>query len=145
MSKFNDPLVVLLTCSFLLSGPAKSDTCPRFQIGITLEDREDGTHFHSSVAVKNVELDLDFEKDAQFEGQIRAKLALKNDKRVPKAKNNVLYGVDSVLSCREGDTIYVSVSLSEKSARAAVELKNMILDSLKEFPGSGSSIEPQGR
>ena len=145
MSKFSSPFIALLTCSFLLSGQARSDTCPPFEIGITSENKEDGWHFHSSVAVKNVLQDLEFEKDAQFEGEIRAKLALKNDKRVPKAKNNVLYGVTGTSFCRAGDTIYVSVSISDKSARAAVQMKNLMLDSLRELPSRCSLVEPQGR
>ena len=133
MGKFRK-IATLLTCSFLFSGELLADSCPAFPLGVTLENQPDGDHFHSSVAVKNVPLEGDFEKDAIFEGQVKAKLALKNDQRVPRAKNNVLYGVNSALPCREGDTIFVSVSVSEKSARAAIKMKNLILDSLAERP-----------
>ena len=101
-------------------------SCPIRALGVEKVNGASGSIFYSTAFARPMSDHRESLDDAQSSARLSARILLKSDSRIPRAKNGVLYGVKDEESCETDGRFYATVSISEKSALQAIKLKEKI-------------------
>jgi hypothetical protein len=127
-------LAVLGVQLFVVLSAHAQARCPTRAVGIHVEIIGGEAVFFATAFVESAANDQAPIHEPRLLARVQARVALIDDSRVPRSADGILRGAKEEAFCTTGKGVFVTVSISEKSARAAEKLQESIKKSLSNSP-----------